>query len=285
MRGEAVGANAGQAAFWTTGPGLKWAARHAGLDALFAPITDELMRRAGIDAGSRILDVGCGAGDTTLAAADLTGAGGNVTGVDISSTLLEVARRRATGRDGIEFVHADAQTHRFHPATFDLLISRFGLMFFADPVSGFVNLAKALRPGARLSFVAWAALHQNPWNREARAAGVARLGDVEPDRPREPGQFAFAEIGYVADILSKAGLTVICAEEVQSHLLVSGRAADAANLATEIGPVSRILREKGGAEADRIAIAADLARRFGDYEAADGVRIPASLNFFEAMRP
>ncbi len=280
-----AGANAGQAEFWTTGPGVKWAALHARLDALFAPITAELLDRAAIARGEDVLDIGCGAGDCTLAAADRVGPEGRATGLDISQTLLAVARQRAAGRPGIGFVLADAQTHAFAPDTHDLLLSRFGLMFFADPVAGFRNLARALKPGARAAFVAWARVEANPWNRDAKAAGVARLGPVPADDPRAPGQFAFAEIGHVTDILARAGFRDITGEEVPSHLHVAGRAEDAAELATGIGPVSRILREKNGTEADRAAISADLAELFRAYEGPDGVRVPALLNYFSARRP
>ncbi|WP_347311111.1 class I SAM-dependent methyltransferase [Defluviimonas sp. SAOS-178_SWC] len=280
-----AGANAGQAEFWTSGPGLKWAAQHARLDALFAPVTAELLDRAAIAPGENVLDIGCGAGDSTLAAADRAGLNGRSTGLDISETLLAVARRRAAGRSGIDFILADAQTHPFPTETHDLLISRFGLMFFSDPVAGFRNLARALKPGARVAFVTWARMEENPWNRDAKAAGVARLGPVPADEPRAPGQFAFAEIGYVTDILASAGFTGITGEEATSHLSVAGSAGDAAELATSIGPVSRILRDKGGTEADRAAIATDLADLFRPYEGADGVRVPAVLNFFSARRP
>lgn len=280
-----AGANAGQAEFWTTGPGLKWAAHHARLDALFATITTELLDRAAIAPGEDVLDIGCGAGDSTLAAADRAGPGGRVTGLDISETLLDVARQRAAGRPEIRFVLADAQTHAFAPARHDLLLSRFGLMFFADPVAGFRNLAQALKPGGRAVFVTWARMEANPWNRDAKAVGVARLGPVPADDPRAPGQFAFAEIGYVTDILARAGFRDITGEETPSNLHVAGRAEDAAELATGIGPVSRILRENGGTEADRAAIATDLADLFRAYEGPDGVRVPALLNHFSARRP
>lgn len=281
-----AGANAGQATFWTSGPGLKWAALHARLDAIFAPVTDQLFARAAIAPGQNVLDIGCGAGDTTLRAARCAGSGALVTGIDISETLLTVARKQAQG-EGIdaEFILADAQTHDFATGRYDLLLSRFGLMFFADPAAAFANIARGLKPGARLCFVTWARVEVNPWNRDAKAAGIARLGPVPADDPRAPGQFAFADIDYVTDILARAGLDAIEGAEVESHLRIAGRAEDAADLATNIGPVSRILREHGGTEDDRITIAADLAGKFRRYERPGEVRVPAIVNFFSARRP
>ncbi len=277
--------NAGQAAFWTDLPGQKWALLHTRLDRLFSEATALLLDRAGIAPGEDILDIGCGAGDTTLAAARLCGPAGSATGVDISETLLAEARRRGAGVPGVTFVHADAQTHAFAPACYDLLISRFGLMFFADPVTAFANIATGLRPGARVVFAAWAPAEENPWSHVPKAAGTDHFGPLPPDEPREPGQFAFAERDYAAGILAAAGYTDVAAEAADIHLRFDGNAADAADLATTIGPVSRFLREKNGTEEDRRAIAEVVARGFGRWESPDGMRIPARLNVFGALKP
>ena len=277
--------NAAQADFWTSGPGVKWAALHETLDGLFTQVTAELLARARPRPGEVALDIGCGAGDTTLAAADRAGAEGHVEGLDISATLLAVARRRAGGRPDVRFTLADAQTHPFPADGADLVLSRFGMMFFSDPAMALGNLRRALKPGGRIVFVAWADVARNPWNREAKAAGVARLGAVPPDVPREPGQFAFAEIDYVTGLLAGAGFAAVAAEECDTRLRVAGRAAEAAALATEIGPVSRLIREKGGTDADRAAIAADLASRFRRFETAERVEVPAVVNVFAAVRP
>lgn len=278
-------ANAAQAAFWTDGPGRIWAVEHLRLDALMAPVTAELLARARPIPGERVLDIGCGAGDTALAAADRVGRGGPVTGLDISETLLEVARQRAGQRPNVVFLKADAQTHPFAPGAHDLILSRHGVMFFADPAAAFRNLATALRTGGRIHFVAWAAAALNPWVREARAEAEARLGPVPPDPPHVPGPFAFAEHGHVAGILASAGFGDIVTEEVECVLEVAGRAEDAAALAATIGPVSFILRVKGGTETDRAAIMEGLVRRFRRYETPDGVRVPAVMNHFAARRP
>ncbi|SPH24604.1 Demethylmenaquinone methyltransferase [Defluviimonas aquaemixtae] len=281
---EATSANAGQALFWTDVPGQKWAHHHERLDHLFGLITDELLARAAPQPGQSVLDVGCGCGDTALRAADRVGESGQVEGVDISDVLLAVARRRAAGRVNVSFTRADAQVQDFAEDRHDLLISRFGLMFFADPVAAFANLARALKPGSPLVFATWAPAADNPWSHVTKSAGMARLGAVPPDPPREPGQFAFAEPGYVAGILRDAGLTNIVDETVDTHLVCAGTATDAADLATSIGPVSRLMRDKNGTEADRIAIATAVAKEFARYERADSVCVPARVHFFRARK-
>jgi ubiquinone/menaquinone biosynthesis C-methylase UbiE len=114
-----------------------------------------LLERAAIRPGERVIDVGCGSGATTLAAAPLVGAQGSVLGVDVSEPMLAVARRRAAGLGNVRFVAADAQTHAFEPGAQDLVLSRFGVMFFDDPPRAFASLRRALRPGGRLCFVCW----------------------------------------------------------------------------------------------------------------------------------
>ena len=282
LQDELSGVNAGQAQFWSDVPGQKWARHHVALDQLFNSITQDLLNRAAPAQGSRMLDIGCGCGDTTLRAADAVGEAGHVDGVDISDVLLSVARERAAGRANVTLTQADAQTHPFPAGAFDALISRFGLMFFADPVAAFANLSRALKPGAALTFVSWAPAADNPWSHITKTVGMARLGTVPPDEPREPGQFAFAEPAYVESILSDAGLTGITHETVDTHLACPGNAGNAADLATSIGPVSRLMREKNGTEQDRAAIMADVAAEFARYERADGVYVPARVHFFHA---
>lgn len=278
------GPNAAQAEFWTDLPGQKWALHQTRLDLLFSEITDMLIARSAIEPGERLLDIGCGTGALTLAAAAATGSAGAAHGVDISKTLLAVARSRADGRANVAFTLADAQTHAFEPPACDLVISRFGTMFFADPVAAFVNIAKALRPGGRILFASWAAAAQNPWSHIAKAAATDRLGSLPPDPPRTPGQFAFAEIDYVTGILDKAGLTGTEGAETDTHLFIPGTAEDAADLATSIGPVAVLMREKNGTEDDRIAISADVAQRLAAYAGPEGVRVPAVVNLFSARR-
>ncbi|MDI3336511.1 class I SAM-dependent methyltransferase [Defluviimonas aestuarii] len=278
------GPNAAQAAFWTEQPGQKWAIHQNRLDTLFTEVTDLLIARSAIEPGESILDIGCGTGALTLEAANKCGPAGRALGVDISETLLAVSRGRAAGRANIRFALADAQTHAFEPAAADIMISRFGTMFFADPVAAFRNIASALRPGGRLVFASWAPAAQNPWSHIAKTAGTERLGSLPAEPPRTPGQFAFAELDYVTDILGKAGLTDIEGAETETRLFVPGTADDAADLATSIGPVAVLMREKNGTEEDRKAITADVANRLAAFVGPDGLRIPATVNVFSARR-
>lgn len=279
-------ANASQIKYWNAGPGARWLGFQELLDATFEAVKARLLERAGVTPGERVLEIGCGTGATTLGLAAGTGAGGRVLAVDVARPLLERARARAAeaGFRQAAFVLADAQTHAFEPAAFDLMTSRFGVMFFEDPVAAFANIATALRPGGRVAFVSWAALERNPWFAIPRVAAVERLGEPAPVPPNAPGPMAFQDTVYVTDILSRAGLSQASAEVEEIPLTVPGPLSEVAAFATNLGPVSRIITEKDGTEADRAAIARALEDRLRGYMTAEGCRVPATFNFYAAVK-
>lgn len=276
--------NRDQAEFWSSEPGAKWVENAVILDAMFAPVLRRLLDAARLPRGARVLDIGCGTGASSLEAARAVGPEGHVTGADISPLMLARARERAAqaGLSNTAFISADAQTHPFAPATFDAMISRFGMMFFADPVAGFASIARALKPGAAMTFIAWGPLAANPWFAVPRAAAVERLGPPAPADPRAPGPMAFAEPEYVVDLLTQAGLAEAAAEEVTVMLTPAGTLAEVAAFATEVGPASRILREKEGTAEDARAIGAEVRRRLEPFVTGDGLHVPAALNLFTA---
>jgi SAM-dependent methyltransferase len=154
--------NADQIAYWNGPGGQRWARRQQEQDILLAPAADVLIDRAGPKAGERIIDVGCGSGVTTIAFARKVGPSGHVLGVDVSGPMLERARQSAPKDLPVEFALADATIYPFVPASIDLLASRFGVMFFADPAKSFANMRKALRPSGRLAFACWREPRENP---------------------------------------------------------------------------------------------------------------------------
>ena len=278
--------NADQRAFWNGPPGESWVTNQAALDALHARVSALLLAEAAPAPGERVLDIGCGAGETTLAAARAVGPRGTATGVDISEPLLDRARRRAEAADAANavFLHADAALHRFAPESADLAVSRFGLMFFADPVAAFRNLAPALAPGGRLVFVAWAAADRNPWFSLPLAAAVERLGPAAPSDPDAPGPMAFRDIGRVTRILAEAGFARAEGAVRTVDLHLPGGLEAAADLALRIGPATRHIRDKGGSEDDVRAIADGVRARLAPFVTGDGIRVPAAVNLYRAAR-
>lgn len=280
------GPNAGQEAFWSTGPGQHWVRLHHELDQLHARLTDIILDAADPRPGERVIDIGCGAGAVAIAAGQRVGRDGHVLGLDISAPLVEVGRKRSEGVTcAPDFLVADAQTWAHEGAPFDLCVSRMGLMFFADPVAGFANLHRHLRPGGRLVFAAWAAAAHNPWFGLAKRVAEARLGPSEPGDPHAPGPTAFADAPRVRQLLTTAGFKDPRAEEIDTTLEMPGGSAEAAELTQYIGPIPAQLRAKGGTEADRAALVEQMRAAFAAYDDAQGCHIPARINLFSATRP
>jgi len=236
--------NADQIAYWNSDAGEAWAALQEQLDAQLAAHGRRAMDALAPVAGERMVDVGCGSGQTSLALGKAVGRSGAVTGLDISRPLLELARRRAaeSGATNVSFAEADVQTHAFAPATFDAVFSRFGVMFFADPPAAFANIRRALKRGGRLAFVCWRTPAENIFMTLPYTAAAAQLPPAPPTAPGAPGPFAFADPARVRHILSSAGFRDI---ELAQHerKIGSGDLEQTLVASLKIGLLGRALRE------------------------------------------
>lgn len=197
--------NAQQLQLWNQASGQVWLEFQPVLDAMLAPVADILVETAMAEGGSSVLDVGCGAGALTLQMAQRLGPYAHALGVDISAPLLAAARRRPHPPGSVAgFLEADAQTYPFETGAFDAVVSRFGVMFFDDPVAAFTNIRRACRPDASLTFMAWRSLRENPFY--ALAQDVAAPYVALPERAADaPGQFAFADSDRIRSILAASG--------------------------------------------------------------------------------
>jgi SAM-dependent methyltransferase len=238
--------NADQIAFWNGPAGQHWADRQALQDILLKPVADILIGRARAKAGERIVDVGCGSGAISLALARQVGPSGHVLGIDISGPMLARARQIAPAGLPVDFVQADATVYPFDPASFDLLVSRFGVMFFADPALSFGNLRRSMRPSGRLAFACWREPRENPFFMVPLQAVYKHAPKLPQLGPEDPGPFAFASEQRVTRILGEAGFTGIAMEPCNLSLdLAVGRGLDGAvEGALEIGPSARALAEQ-----------------------------------------
>lgn len=270
-----------QAEYWNGEVGARWARNQAVLDAVFAPLTEALLAGAGLRAGASVLDIGCGSGATTLEAARRVGPGGRVMGADISAPMLAVARGRAEAAGlPIRFAEADVERADLDAGPFDRAISRFGVMFFADSGAAFANVRRMLRPGGRLTVLCWRALAENPWVRVPRDAVLPLLPEIPaPPDPDTPGPFRFADADALALLLRTAGFADVACEPIDRDVVLgrggsdAAAAAEAARVALDLGPTSRLVREAEPALRARAAAAVTEALR---PHASDGeVRLTA----------
>jgi SAM-dependent methyltransferase len=254
-----AGPNAEQIGYWNEVAGPRWVALQPMLDAQISPLGERAMEAAGVGAGERVLDVGCGCGQSSLQLAERAGPRGPVLGVDVSAPMLARAQERAREADAANllFRRADAQVDALGEASFDLVFSRFGVMFFADPEAAFANLRRALAPGGRLAFVCWQGLAHNPWMLVPLAAIAAHVRLPPAPAPGAPGPFSFADAERVCAILRAAGLREIECAPLEGRLRVGGEGdLDAAvDFALQMGPAAAALREAGEAARPRAAAA------------------------------
>jgi len=272
-------ANAQQVAYWNEAAGPTWAELQAPLDRQLSPLGRRAMAELDLGPGQRVLDIGCGAGETTL---ELSATGAEALGVDISRPLLKIARRRTEGMARVAFLEADAQTHPFGAASFDAVYSRFGVMFFADPAAAFANLRRALKPGGRLAFVCWRTALENPIMSLPMLAALPHVDSPPPPpEPGAPGPFAFADPERVRTILAAGGFTDVTITP-HEEAIGPGDAETTLRLALNVGPLGALLRENPG---KRDAVVEAVRAAIVPHDGPDGVKLGSATWIVTATAP
>jgi SAM-dependent methyltransferase len=278
-------ANSSQFDAWNGESGQRWVARAAERDRVLAPVADELLSVAAPTVGTRVLDVGCGCGATTLIAATRIGDAGTATGIDLSAPMLDLAQARASAAGAVNtsFVHGDAQTHVFAPESVDLVISRFGTMFFSDPGAAFRNVGTALRPEGRLCLATWQPLAANDWLTIPGAA-LLQHTDLPATAPDEPGMFAQSDAAIITATLSGAGFVDIGLEATEVTLTLGQTIDEAVEHLADSGP-GRVLLETIPEGPDRDAALADVRDAVVEHHDDSGVRLGGGIWLITATRP
>jgi SAM-dependent methyltransferase len=268
---------------WDGDDGDYWSRNERIFDGSLERYREPFFAAAAIASGAQVLDVGCGTGQSTRDAARRARDGGAALGVDLSSRMLDVARRRAAeeGIANVEFLQADAQVHWFDEGRYDVAISRTGAMFFGDPIAAFANIARALRSDGRVALLVWQALEQNHWIRDFSAA-LSDGRDLPAPPPGAPGPFSLAEPDRVHSILSAAGLVDVDLQGVSEPMYFGDDVGDAERFVRGLGFTSSML---GNLDADgRERALAALRASIEAHETEDGVFYPSAVWIVTARR-
>jgi SAM-dependent methyltransferase len=259
--------------FWNGSAGDGWVSAQPLLDHILQPFESLLVQAARDASATRVLDVGCGTGATTLAIARSAGAIGRCVGVDISGPMIEVARARAKREDApVDFICADAQRLAFAPASYDMIVSRFGVMFFDDPIRAFGNLRRAAAQDAKLVGITWRGTDENAFMTTAERYAAPLLPNIPVRKPGEPGQFALADESVIRNVLRESGWAGINIEPID--VACAFPEAELLNYITRLGPVGRMLHDmEAGA---RSHIARVVRDAFEPYVHGDEVHFDAA---------
>lgn len=269
-----------QLEYWNSKVAEEWVRQADRTDAMFNTLTQAGLDALQLQRGERVLDIGCGAGDTSLRAARAVGSGGRVVGVDISRQLLELGRERAGGLN-VDLIAADAGAGAIPGAPFDAAFSRFGVMFFDDPPAAFANVRASMKQGGRLVFICWRAFPENVWS-FAPVGALAPLlaAPLPPPDESLPGPFAFANAGKIEAILAAAGWRGVSITPWDGALRVGANAEDAADYLLKIGPSARAIAEHG---LDPAAARRLIVNRLAEAQTANGVALAAACWIVRAM--
>lgn len=276
-----------QIQYWNETAGPKWVRFQRTLDAQIGPLGLAAMDRLRVAAAERVLDVGCGCGDTTLELARRVGPAGSVLGVDVSAPMAELARRRVVEASlpqaRIEL--GDATTHPLEPGSRDVAFSRFGVMFFPDPVAAFRNVQAALVSGGRLGFVCWQPIDRNPWIFIALRTAAALVTLPPRPGPEEPGPFSFADPDRVRRILSVAGFADVALEAHEEELVMAAGFPfeDAVDFILELGPMAAVLR--GVDDAVRASVTEAVRKALLPHVSGGNLRLGSSTWLVTAAKP
>ncbi len=273
--------------YWNGDGGHKWVRFQARMDTSLKHFGHKVMAAAAISVNENVIDIGCGCSDTTFDIAQRVGPGGYVQGLDISEPILTQARARTFSNvvSNIIFNHGDAQTYPFDVATADIVFSRFGVMFFDDPVAAFSNIRQTLKQGGRMAFICWQPAAANEWISLALDVVKNHITLPASPGPEEPGPLSLGDKNRVTHILSKAGFSHISIKRFDSALNIGANLNESIEFLTQMGPAGSALSQPDVNDMDKSRINAELRDRLTSYETDQGVALGAATWIVTARNP
>lgn len=262
-----------QAEYWNNEGGERWIRYLDHLERMLEGLSRHLVEAVDARPGEHVLDIGCGGGPTSAAYAQAVGTDGAVLGVDISRVILDVTRQRFTALPQLRFETADAASYPFTPDSFDVVASRFGVMFFPDPAAAFGNIHTGAKAGSRLRFLCWRGIDENPWMGATAAAAFTVIPAPEKPAPGAPGPFSFADPERVREILTTAGFRDVSFEKVDEPITI-GTVDHALDWLSNMGPAATPLAE--ASESDRAAAQAEMRKVLEAHDTMRGVTLPGA---------
>ena len=276
--------NDDQHEFWNKGIGQKWVKEDNSMNERFTILTKEFFKRAKIEKGDKVLDIGCGGGITSFETSKILGNDGYVLGADISKILLDLAKKNYSNIKNLEFKYCDVQNYEFEKNSFSKVISRFGVMFFENPIKAFQNINNAIQDGGSLHFVCWTNVMENEFFTAAANIIIRHLDRGFPELTRAPGPFAFSEKKYVKQILNAAGFENIKVEKVYTLISTNDSAEKDGNLLFNIGLAGRLLSEENLSEAELAKIKEKIIEMSQNRKFDGTINYKACLNFVSATK-
>ncbi len=276
--------NVEQSEYWNEKSGPKWVKNEDALNERLSILTNQLFSRAKIKATDKVLDIGCGGGDTTFKVSKLLVDGGQVLGADISLTLLDHAKSKFSNIDVMNFMHCDAQNYSFDKNYFDKVISRFGVMFFENPYEAFKNILGSMRTNGSLNFVCWTNLMENEFIIEGMDIITKYTQKVLPEVTKDPGPFAFSDREYVNEVLQSAGFKNINIDEVYTSISTKDNPEQDAEILMGIGPRARILSEENLSREKIAMIKNEIIQRCKKRQMGKEITYKACLNYVSATK-
>jgi ubiquinone/menaquinone biosynthesis C-methylase UbiE len=276
--------NDDQHEFWNKGIGQKWVKHDNSMNERFTILTKEFFKRAKIEKGDKVLDIGCGGGITSFETSKILGNDGYVLGADISKILLDLAKKNYSNIKNLEFKYCDVQNYNFKKNIFSKVISRFGVMFFENPIVAFKNIYNSIQDGGSLHFVCWTNVMENEFFTAAANIIIKHLNKEFPKVTRSPGPFAFSEEKYIKQILDSSGFKNIKVDKVYTSLSTNDDAAKDGELLFKIGLAGRLLSKENLSEEELSNIKDKIIAMSKNRQVDGKITYRACLNFVSATK-